>query len=261
MAAWQVLFEVAVQHGFFAPARCEGLRLLPSPAAAAWLARSGALLRPTADGIAVLHDAPAHAAAMAGRWHAFELLLSSQDPWFGAYTEGLAPGQLGAVALEADDAVAADGWRNAPPPATASPWPPGRPGTPALLLCIGLGPWLARIPCRWRVTLAPRHTHWKYLLPAEWAPQQPQVLDPSGAIAFEPVATTALADGRASLVTHSRQAIPLAARPTQQFVLRAAAPLADPILVQRLPVASAAQLGLETIAGVRTLVSEIYVNR
>lgn len=35
MAAWRTLFELAVVHGFFAPARCEGLRLVPAPAAVA----------------------------------------------------------------------------------------------------------------------------------------------------------------------------------------------------------------------------------
>ena len=35
----------------------------------------------------------------------------------------------------------------------------------------------------------------------------------------------------------------------------------DKVLVKRLPVASAGQLHMETIDGVRTLVSEIFVNR
>lgn len=262
MTAWRALFEIAVVHGFFAPGRCEGLRLEPSRPTLDWLARCGALLRPGADGIAVLHDDPARAAAATRPGSVFELWLSSRDPWFAVYTDGLLDGGIACLELEPQAAADASGAISAGPVSPASAWPAGRP-TPPLLLRIGLGPWLCAAPRRWRVTLAPRTTHWRYLLPAEWAAQQPAVVDLAAVdpVDFEPVSTTTLGDGRAALTTHSRRAIPLAARPSQRFVLRAMAPLADPVLVRRLPVASAGQFGMETIAGARTLVSEIYVNR
>jgi hypothetical protein len=253
MGTWRTLFEIGLRHGYFFPARCEGLGWSPTPESAAWLARSGGLLKATPEGIAFVHDDPARAAALAGRWFAFEVTVGSSDPWFGAYTEGPPAGQMACVALEAD--------RPAATPAPASAWPPGRPQSAALLVRVGLGPWLAQRSQQWQIELSPRATHWKYWLPAEWAPQQPQVVDAAGQVDFEPVAVAAFDNGRAALVTHSRQPIALAARPRQRFALHARAPLADPVLVKRLPVASAGQFGVETIAGVRSLVSEIYVNR
>ena len=114
---------------------------------------------------------------------------------------------------------------------------------------------------RWCVALQARATHWKYLLPADWAEQEPQVLDLDQRVGFEPVQPAALADGRSALCARSKSAIVLHQRPPQRFQLLAQAPAADKILVKRLPVASAGQLHMETIDGVRTLVSEIFVNR
>ena len=71
----------------------------------------------------------------------------------------------------------------------------------------------------------------------------------------------ALDDGRSTLAARSRSAIAMQRRPLQRFQLLAQQPAADKVLVKRLPVASAGQLHMETIDGVRTLVSEIFVNR
>ncbi|HSQ72642.1 MAG TPA: hypothetical protein VLM87_09490, partial [Rubrivivax sp.] len=53
MEAYLLLFEVAVRHAFYAPEPCHGLRLTPTPASASRLRRIGAVLRPTAEGVAV----------------------------------------------------------------------------------------------------------------------------------------------------------------------------------------------------------------
>ena len=132
---------------------------------------------------------------------------------------------------------------------------------PAFVLRIRIETPVATLGQRWCVALQARATHWKYLLPADWAVQAPQVVDIDQRVGFEPPRPEPLDDGRSTLAARSRSAIAMQRRPLQRFQLLAQQPAADKVLVKRLPVASAGQLHMETIDGVRTLVSEIFVNR
>lgn len=114
---------------------------------------------------------------------------------------------------------------------------------------------------RYVVRLQSRATHWKYYLPIAWAEHSPEVVDLQGQTQFGAATPHTLGDGRQALTVLSDQAIALHARPTQRFQLRAGGAAAERVLVKRLPVASAGQFNLEKINGVRTLVSEIYVQR
>jgi hypothetical protein len=320
MAPYLLLFEIAVRHAFYAPAPCAGLRLTPAPASARQLRRIGAVLRPTAEGLAVYADslrlATLHALAQdPAAPLEFYLLGRSQDRDFPSATAGLASAEGQVLLLDSAGAQApgADGWRllhpgphagtesvvstRLPPlgdtPATdhtpklegALP-PAERRVPPAFVLRIRIDApatgevaappqagaadadtgaaqaWAAQaLGRRWCAALQARATRWKYLLPADWAEQTPQVVDIDKLIGFDPPQAEALADGRSALTTRSRSDIALHRRPRQRFQLLAQTPAADKVLVKRLPVASAGQLHMETIDGVRTLVSEIFVNR
>jgi hypothetical protein len=302
-----------VRHAFYAPAPCAGLRLAPTPASALKLRRIGAVLRPTAEGVAAYVDATrlpalhAHAQDTAEPLE-FYLLGRSNDRDFAVATAGLAGAEGQVLLLDSDAAQApdAEGWRllhasefagvdNVVPawlpplgdtPATATtPQVEGalpaadRRVTPAFVLRIRIEAaptagdnkaapaavvqaWAAQaLNRRWRLALQARATHWKYLMPADWAAQEPRVVDLAGQIGFEAPRPESLADGYATLAARSRSAIALHQRPHQRFQLQAQRPAADKVLVKRLPVASAGQLHMETIDGVRTLVSEIFVNR
>lgn len=319
MEAYLLLFEIAVRHAFYAPAPCAGLRLTPTPASALKLRRIGALLKPTAEGVAVYVDGTRlhalHALAQDSRDPLeFYFIGRSSDRDFARTTAGLAGSEGRVLLLDSASAQAPDaaGWRllhpgefadvgsavptHEPPlgetPVTATTAaidgalpPADRRVAPPFVLRIrvdapaALGTSARRkrktpseadaardwgvtaLGRRWCVSLQARATHWKYLLPAEWAVQAPQVLDLDLRVGFEPVRAAALPDGRSALCARSTSAIVLHQRPQQRFQLLALAPAADKILVKRLPVASAGQLYMETIDGVRTLVSEIFVNR
>jgi hypothetical protein len=317
MAPYRLLFEIAVRHAFYAPAPCAGLRLTPTPASALKLRRIGALLRPTAEGVAAYGDAdrlPAlHAQAQdTAEPLEFYLLGRSNDRDFAGATAGLAGAEGQVLLLDSASAQApdAEGWRLLhagefagvdkivptwlPPlgdtPATdTTPQIEGalpaadRRVAPAFVLRIrieaapaapaasaGAAParaaaaqaWATQaLGRRWCLALQARATHWKYLMPADWAAQAPQVVDLAGRIGFETPRSEPLADGHMALAARSRSPITLHQRPRQRFQLQAQMPAADKVLVKRLPVASAGQLHMETIDGVRTLVSEIFVNR
>ena len=295
MDAYLLLFEVAVRHAFYAPEPCAGLRLTPTPASASKVQRLGAVMRPTTEGVAVYIEGQRLPTlqALANDTNEpleFYLLGRSSDPDFASATAGLAQARDQVLLFDSARAQHPDaaGWRllhpgahagaesavpthlpplgdtpgtaTTPPIAGALP-PADRRVPPAFLLRIRIETPGTTLGQRWCVMLQSRATHWKYLIPAEWAAQAPQVVDIDQRIGFEAPRPEALADGRSALVARSRSAIALQRRPRQRFQLLAQQPAADKVLVKRLPVASAGQLHLETIDGVRTLVSEIFVNR
>ncbi|MDZ7589268.1 MAG: hypothetical protein U5L05_00965 [Rubrivivax sp.] len=294
MGPYLPLFSVEVRHTFFEPGPCRGLALLPTPASAARLHTAGCVLRATADGLAVFYDQAQQdllrrRASDAAAPLEFHFHGRSADPWFASYTEGLqrdahsllffdstaaqAPDATGSQRLHADEFVATDSrqWRGTPalrrglsrqdallPPAfvvrvvVPSPDSDDADGSA----------WAAsHTSRRYQVRLQTRATCWRYFLPADWEAQTPQVVDLAGQARFEPAAPVALGGGRKALSIRSLSAIPLHDRPLQRFQLRTGTAPAGRVLIKRLPVASAGQLNLETIDGVRTLVSEIYVNR
>ena len=295
MDAYLLLFEVAVRHAFYAPEPCAGLRLSPTPASAAKLRRVGAVLRPTTEGVAVYVEGQRLPTlqALANDTNEpleFYLLGRNSDPDFASATAGLAESCDQVLLFDSARAQDPDaaGWRLLHPGAHASAEsavpihrPPlgDTPGTtttpplagalpaadrrvpPAFVLRIRIETPVATLGQRWCVALQARATHWKYLLPADWAVQAPQVVDIDQRVGFEPPRPEPLDDGRSTLAARSRSAIAMQRRPLQRFQLLAQQPAADKVLVKRLPVASAGQLHMETIDGVRTLVSEIFVNR
>ena len=226
MDAYLLLFEVAVRHAFYAPEPCAGLRLSPTPASAAKLRRVGAVLRPTTEGVAVYVEGERLPTlqALANDTNEpleFYLLGRNSDPDFASATAGLAESRDQVLLFDSARAQDPDaaGWRLLHPGAHASAEsavpihrPPlgDTPGTtttpplagalpaadrrvpPAFVLRIRIETPVATLGQRWCVALQARATHWKYLLPADWAVQAPQVVDIDQRVGFEPVSYTHL---------------------------------------------------------------------
>jgi hypothetical protein len=289
---WLTLAEVSVQHAFYAPQPVPALRWQPTAATAQTLQRSRLRLAPTAEGFALLAEAAdlpvlharVHEGGVAGAGP-FALCFTARcgDPLFAAATEGLAA--LGLLDTAYADAPDADGWRTLATDGAAAV-PPGlldaadRAAPPPLVLHLqvprgavattpgeagaraDMDAWAAEaLNQRWRIALAARAPRWKYLLPAEWAAQQPRIVDLAGEVPFDDPIPEALADGRMALGACSQAPIALRQRPPQRFQLQALAPAADRVLVRRLPAGHARQLQMATVDGARTLVAAIHVLR
>lgn len=293
--AFQLVFEVAVQHAYYAPETCAGLLRWSCPGdTLRRLQRGGCVMRPTAEGVAVYAETsrlPALQGLANDPDEPLDLLLLAQglDHDFAAATAG--PGRDRPLHLYDSTRTRAprpDGWRRlyraagvqaaSGPGAVAAPdaWTllsrlplAEQQRRPSLALRMRIEPgagdtaaWAGRaLARRWRLALHTRVAFWKYLLPAEWAAQQPRVVDLAGAVEFEPPALETLPDGRQALAVRSRSAIALQRRSPRQFQLQARAPRADPVLVRRLPVAAPGAYGRALIDGAPRLVSEIYVQR
>ncbi len=286
------LIQLDVEHAFFGGGACRGLGLKPTAATAALLQRAGGLLRATGRGFIIHHDRSRRSAlrGLVGDAHAPFVLLfiaRSSDPWLASYTQGMlrdettllrfdsrrsAPPEAdGRIRLHCGEfADVADRVRLTTPLMAQGLTRAEQLMPPAFVLRLALrrgsvDGWTdaaeAPPPQRYLIRLQATATRWKYYLPGEWAAQQPHVVDLGGQAQFDPAQTETLGDGRRALTIRSRSAIAQHHQPTQRFQLRARGPLADRVLIKRLPVASAGQISAETIAGVRSLVSEIYVNR
>ncbi len=77
---------------------------------------------------------------------------------------------------------------------------------------------------------------------------------------FEVGEPETLSDKRPALTFRSKTYIPLRERPDCRFQLRERNSGAGKVLIRRLPVATASQIGKEVIDGVETAVSEMFIN-
>lgn len=291
-AAFDALLQLDVEHAFYGGGACRGLSLQPSAASAALLQRAGCLLRASERGFTVFQDRTRRSAlrGLVGDANAPFVLLfiaRSSDPWLASYTQGMGRDETTLLRF--------DSRRSAPPEGdgrirlhcgefadVVDRVPLSTPllahglsraeqlMPPAFVLRLALrrgsvDAWAdgadAPRPQRYLIRLQATATRWKYYLPGDWAAQQPHVVDLGGQAQFDPAQAETLGDGRQALTIRSQAAIAQHHQPPQRFQLRARGPLADRVLIKRLPVASAGQISAETIAGVRSLVSEIYVNR
>lgn len=105
-----------------------------------------------------------------------------------------------------------------------------------------------------------RETYWVYYLLGPLLERRASIVDLDGQVDFEALGRTPLGDGRQAFVFRSTVAIPLRQISSRRFQLREAGGGNGRILVRRLPVAAAAQIGKQRLGREEITVSEVYVN-
>jgi len=266
---WAPLLQVSVGHGFFADGLAQGLHFEPNEDTAAWLRAHDCVTRQSGAGLLVA--APQGATLAAGLRLAWT--VRSRDTRLHALTAGL-PSALGELLLLRPGAAADDPLRLHAKLAAGPDehWPRTWPSVSTLLsaadhrhlplMLLDLpAPTSAAAPVHYRAQLAARSTVWRYWLLGEWSDDTLQVVDPAQQVRFTAPEPQALDDGRLVLSTRSEAGIELRQRSDARFQLRSRGTAAERVLVKRLPVAGADHFARETIHGVPTLVSEIYVHR
>lgn len=278
MPRYVPLLQITATHGFYADGLCRGMRFTPSVDTAAWLRAVDALSRHGAAELLVLGD-PA-AAASDPVPQGLTWALHCDDARFAAVTAGLPAARDHTLVCECVRAVAppaeGDAWPLHAGPAlgAAQAWPLAWPAvasrlTPQQRQAPPLA--LLRIPTprpapaggheRYVCTFAARAPIWKYCLVGTWSSDALEVVDAGGESGFDEPVPERLDNGQPVLAFRSKAGIELRERSDKRFQLRARSAAADRVLVKRLPVAGADHFARETIHGVPTLVSEIYVHR
>jgi hypothetical protein len=283
MARYFARLRIDVEHGYYADGRARGLRFEPDGDTADWLERHDAVWRDTGDGLTLAAPTPREGAPRAAAgwltWFARcddrpyanvtahlprhgDALLHFQPP-AGASTVAGAVQTLHVGTT----AMPADAWPTHPPGVLAGLLTTGRRHRPPAFMLRVPAPVLDTIEApaatvaTYRIAFAARMPVWKYCLLGDWSAGPLRVEDAAQSMEFaDPVAET-LDNGQTALSIRSLAGIALRERSAQRFQLRSRSGEADRILVKRLPVAGADRFARETIDGVPTLVSEIFVHR
>ena len=288
MSSYLPLFSLEVEHSYFPNDACRGLHIAPSAKSAHLLARSGCMLRATDRGVMVLFDSSATEALRQRANDTLEpffihFLAHARDAAFANYTEGVFGSSQSILLLDSRRAVldasgryrlhagasagAADIRRLASARAAKALSQRERHDQPHFVVSVRLCP--ADVPHavqpakRYYCRLQARATVWKYYLFGDLAAAQDdvQVVDLGQAFEFDAAVGERLPDGQSVLAVRSRAPIALQDRSPQRFQLRRRGAGADKVLIKRLPVASPSLIHRETLGGVPTWVSEIYVHR
>ncbi|HUG26173.1 hypothetical protein [Piscinibacter sp.] len=264
---------VNVEHSYFPDGACRALRFVPTPATATLLDKAGCIVRGGGSGLVVYAEAPP-AEALGVDAAALDWFVHAQDTHFAGYTAHAAPAPGSLLFFDGARAVPEEGGGRrlhagahvGSDDAFPFEWP-------ALARMLSAAhrrvppTFAVRVPLhdadgvRWRIRFDARATVWKYYLLGGWTEERLQVVDPNREAAFAPPVEERLDSGQAALAIRSLAPIPLRERSPQRFQLRANGGGTDKVLVKRLPVAGARQFSRETVNGVSTLVSEIYVHR
>ncbi|MBE1160686.1 hypothetical protein [Dyella acidiphila] len=120
--------------------------------------------------------------------------------------------------------------------------------------------WVEALGTAYRLHLQSRSTIWKYLLVGDWRGRALSIVDQRGEVSFTTPAQQVLPNGQSALVVHSTSPIAMRERPPQRFQLRDVTDTPGRVLISRLPGAAPQRLWRETVRGVSTAVSEIFVH-
>ena len=300
LANYPPLFELEVVHGYFASPRNCRLGFEPDAAAAAWIKRTGCVVRSAANLLKVFYETSPGGGrpplARTGAPVELTFTVRAADPLFSLYTAAFDPlfnlrgGDSSSTAAGQDlpvfDTAAArkadDGawtldatWNTGPfPPSGTEGLTAGRNVLRAFQVVVRLSGDLKDAGKRYRLLLPSRAMVWKYLVVGEWG-LEPFVADAATDATSPPAAASdlvtfdrvepaeTLADGRKVVAFRSTTPIPLRDRPSRRFELRGRGDDANAarLLIKSLPVGDAANLALEDPADPTTLVCEIFVSR
>ena len=92
MGAYRPLFNVSIEHAYFADLSCKSLEFVPTHASASLLNRAGLLLKPSKNGISIFYEEDKMDVLRLHAEDDFVLAFKvfSKDPYFSSYTLPLA---------------------------------------------------------------------------------------------------------------------------------------------------------------------------
>jgi hypothetical protein len=290
MRPYQLLFDISIQHIYYADGICRDLALEADDGALRDIGRAGLLLRRTVDGLA-LWIAPEQMeqlrerVADAGNALTLGFRAYCADPHFAEYTLPAArAGQLlwfdsrkagldqsGRNMLHATPFVSEQSLVT--PDATQLARLLGGARAPRLPIALvqivltndanglcadGQDPALRRFGLRFDAAQA----HWKYLLLGALGGKPAYITDLDEAVTFRRLDQQVALDGRhKAAVFLSERAIAMRDIPLRRFQLKEAATFGEKVLIKRMPNARVGTGQREVVDGHAVLVSEIFINQ
>ncbi|MFM7294349.1 MAG: hypothetical protein ACKO1K_06000 [Burkholderiales bacterium] len=284
LTRYRSMFDIAVEHRYFADSHCRDVHWHPHDDTADLLKRSLCIWRPTSRGLSMYADV-SHTRLLKDSLIAttppFSLGLSilATDPYFRQYTGGMGGDADAVFTFDAKDGVREDDGRirlHAAECITHSDRMT-RPGAPTMLdqktvpridirlvVDVSALEYNAHAPetdgARYYIRFAARETFWQYNIVCDGSSDEFSVIDAGNKINFDACGPRRLANGRVAQTFRSKTAIPLQEMSPQRFQLQQQEQNLERVIVKRLPVASAGQLSMEEQDGAPRWISEIYVH-
>lgn len=289
MGHYLPLFSVEIEHSFFHDGCCQGIEFVPVPKTAIMIDNAGLLTRKIVNGIQVFYDrnyVDSLCAHVADANESLGLMFKvfSRDNLFINYTEppvlredailyvdslNFAGGGDSKVRLHQEEHVGdADFEKLGSPLFEDVLSPTDHLVRPLMMVNIRLkadetgllSEQSSATPKTYLVSFRARETIWKYYLLGEMAKEGLYIVDLDNGIEFEMGGVETLTDNRPALTFRSKTLIPMRERPDCRFQLREKNSGTGKVVIRRLPVASPSQIGRETIRGVESPVSEMFIN-
>jgi hypothetical protein len=290
LGSYRPLFNIEVNHGFFADGLCPCLDFVASEQTERIIKNTGLLVRKSLGGIGIVYDQSSSDALLSyvedqAEPLFFDFKVYSNDPAFKSYTEPFSGSLIeGVLYFDNQSHVSIDNKnirlhaseyvtsinsekfealqvreiftqkeRLIPPLFIVRIYASGKEGA--------LFPMQVEMAAKnYYLSFKSRNTIWKYYLLGAMAKNNVYVLDLDGGVEFEFSGETPLADARTALIFRSISAIPLRQKQDFRFQLRERSSEGDRVLIKRLPVATIGQFGKEIVSGQGIVVSEIYIN-
>lgn len=288
MSSYRLLFNLSVEHDFFAGGPCPVLDFVPARESTVTAANTSLLIRSTSNGVRVYYDqdnveALALCAAEAGEPLRLTFKAFARDYCFYNYTAPTCYREDSVLFLHNREPVVDDDDRRRLHRAEhVSDLNFERLDSPRIAGLVDGEDRGKRLVCIVEIGISgqacpsfsgqsdavpdyymrfdARRTVWKYYFLGQTARKNACIAGSDEGVEFEYTGREVLADGQTASTFRSKKPLPLHNRPDLRFHLRDAASGNGKIFIKRLPVASAARLHRETVDGKEVLISEIYVN-
>lgn len=289
MGSYHPLVSIAVEHMFYSPAPCRGLKFVPTSDTSITINKIGLLTRNTSNGISVFYDE--HTTGILQGYvddSDDPLILTfkvfSKNPLFENFTErpihqknailyfdnrGMKTQTSGKQRLHDEEYVSSINFKN-----MDAPWLENildikdRHLRPIFIVRLFMSKYynnlldkhLNVISRKYYLKFKSRKTFWKYYMLGLMAQKNSYIADLNEAIKFEFTGKEILSDNRTALTFRSEKPIPMRDTFSYRFQLKESGARGEKVLIRRLPMASENQINREIIEGKEAVVSEIYIN-
>ncbi len=294
MGSYSELFSVEVEHRYFAGGLCPALYFVPTPQTAMLINNAGLLTRSMVNGVRVFYDTDSPDslrlyASDAGEPLSLEYKVFSRDPNFFNYTElpetgppgdeedailyfenyGSLIDETGRIKLQDQEYAGASDLEKLDSTLLEHILSArDRLAKPVCVVSIRIAEW-AGVPLdpgatevarRYFIGFDAKRTIWKYYLLGDMAVEELTISDLDNGIEFESTGMERLGDNRPALTFRSKTTIQMRQKQDMRFQLREQNSGGGKVLIRRLPVASANQIGRAVLDGEAVPVSEMFIN-
>ncbi len=286
MGAYRPLFNVSIEHTYFADLSCKSLEFVPTHSSTSLLNRAGLLLKPSKSGISVFCEEDKMDILRLHAEDGFVLAFKvfSKDPYFSSYTlpsaennnmilcfsnQQITKDSEGRQRLHRDAYASELDYQDMASAYLSDIFEPKdylvkphfviqiRVTADELGLCSET---LDETERNFNICYATNQTFWKYYILGDLAKRKIYIVDLDDEIEFDELSDASLPGRHQGKVLQSSSAIPMQEVSGQRFQLRETGSIGDKVLIKRMPNACVSRTDGTVVNGKIEIISEIYIN-